>query len=159
MKNLFDIPRRAIPSMYMLGKSGVLEEDYWGKGCGFRSICEPEIAKSILHHIPETELTNNLDINSVDARYISYNVKDHYTISYHNDSCDATLIVYMYKDPDMIDRFYVDGEKVEGQWRRSSLSSYKAMLFNGHAEHGGVLIGDGVRKVLVLHFYKKKTTE
>jgi len=154
MKNLFDIPRRAIPSMYMLGKSGVLESDYWGKGCGFRSIQDSEIAKSILPYVP-TYLTKNLDFNSVDARYISYNVKDHYTISYHNDSCDATLIVYMYKDPEMTDRFYVDGTKVEGQWTRSSLSSYKALIFNGHAEHGGVLIGDGVRKVLVLHFYKK----
>ena len=149
---LFDIPRRTIPSRYSLEKSGVLEENYWGKGCGFRSIQEPEIAKSVLKSLPSTKLTRSLDTEGADIRYITYNIKDSYTIDYHNDSCDATLIVYIYKDPEIIDRFYVDGKKVEGQWRRSSLSSYKALLFNGYKEHGGVLVGDGVRKVLVIHF-------
>tara|TARA_Y100000590_G_scaffold185825_1_gene211753 strand:+ start:2014 stop:2484 length:471 start_codon:yes stop_codon:yes gene_type:complete len=150
---LFDIPRKEIPSRYSLEKSGVLVENYWGKGCGYRDILDKNIAKRVLKYLPSTTFTKNLDDADVDIRYITYNVKNSYTIDYHNDYCAATLIIYMYKDPDMIDRFYVDGNKVEGQWKCSSLSSpYKALLFNGYKEHGGVLVGDGVRNVLVIHF-------
>ena len=150
---LFNIPRRAIPSMYMLGKSGQLEADYWGKGCGYRSIREPEIAKSILQYIPKTKLTKDLDC--VDIRYIIYNLTGKYTITTHNDSCDATIIVYMYKDPKIhTDDFHIDGKALLGQWSKNNYE-YRAVIFNGYSEHGGILEGFGQRKVLVLHFYKK----
>ena len=99
---LFDVSRRSIPSIYSLEKTGILEEDYWGKGCGFRSIQEPEIAKNILKNLPSTEFTRRLNTEGADIRYITYNIKDSYTIDYHNDSCDATLIVYIYKDGNLL---------------------------------------------------------
>ena len=152
---LFDIPRRAIPSMYMLGKSGKLESDYWGKGCGFRSIRDSEIAKSVLPHIPKTKLTKNLDLDRVDIRYITYNLNGRYTIATHNDYCDVTLIVYIYKDTAIhTDDFHIEGTKLLGQWSKNN-SSYRAIIFDGHSEHGCILEGVGQRKVLVFHFYKK----
>ena len=150
---LFDIPREAIPSMYMLGKSGVLKSDYWGKGCGFRSIRDSIIVKSILPHIPKTKLTKNLDIDNVDIRYIIYNINGKYTISDHKDYCDATIIIYMYKNHKIhTDDFHIKGKKISGQW--SNNVGYRAIIFDGYSVHGGILEGEGQRKVLVLHFNK-----
>ena len=152
------IPRNIIPKKLY----GILEPPMWGKETTLLiipKIISVELFKTVMSHISLDKNTLMrlpkdcvVTPNSLTTHYIKYDISDTYEITKHNDACNLTVIVYIYKDTNVKDEFYIDGnECTEEKWNIND-DSYAVLAFNGHDEHWGKLEGKGSRKVLVFHY-------
>lgn len=152
------IPKKIIPTNF----DGKLKPEYWGKETNLTVVSKiigVELFKKILSHIsPDKTIliqlpeADDVTPSNLVTHYIEYNINDTYEITRHHDGCSLTIIIYIYKDTDVKDEFYIDGEAYnEDRWNKNN-DSYKVLSFNGYIEHWGKLTGKGERKVLVFHY-------
>ena len=105
--------------------------------------------KNTLMRLPKDCVTTP---DNLTTHYIKYDISDTYEITKHDDGCNLTMIIYLYKDTNVKDEFYIDGKECkEERWNLND-NSYGVLSFNGHDEHWGKLEGKGSRKVLVFHY-------
>ena len=152
------IPKNIIPKKLY----GEYEPAMWGEETTLIIIPENigvKIFKKVMSHIsldkktlPWPFLKDCVFTHSLTTHYIKYDISDTYEITKHNDSCNLTMIIYLYKDTNVKDEFYIDGnECTEERWNIND-DSYAVLAFNGRTEHWGKLVGKGSRKVLVFHY-------
>ena len=83
------------------------------------------------------------------VHHIKYTLKKNkYDITKHQDSCRFTVIIYLNKDNDVKDRFWVNNNEVKENLWNSDKGKYKAIIFWGNADHHGEILGNGNREIL-----------
>lgn len=133
-------------------KRGDEHPDYWDDDSGFSEIIDqegtiPERIISSLHSVDEDFLAR-LRRKKYDIREIRYTRPTN--VEPHTDNCEFTIIVYLYKHPSIIDRFYIEGEHVDGLWSEDE-ETCGVLVFNGYKEHWVEMEGEESREILVLH--------
>ena len=77
-----------------------------------------------------------------------YNVNNEYEIEQHVDSSKYTLIVYLDKDPNITDEFWVSHKKVQESFWSEDKEKYKCIIFWDNIPHKGNIFGKGKREIL-----------
>ena len=142
------IPKSIIPD----DLEGKLEDEVWGEETSLIVIPSDigiNIFKNIVSHLP---LDIVFDENNLTTHYIEYNIKKSYEITKHKDYCDITVLVYLDKDEDIKDTFYVCDKKCRKEKWDIQENSYAVLAFNGWDDHWGNLKGTGFRSIMAFHY-------
>ena len=152
------IPKKIIPTNF----DGEVKPGYWGRETNLTVVSKTigvKLFKKMLSHISldktimDSPEADDVTTSNLLTHYIEYNINDRYEITRHHDNCTLTIIIYIYKDMNVKDEFYINDERYnENRWNEND--SYKVLAFNGYNEHWGKLTGKGIRKVLVFHYDK-----
>lgn len=154
------IPKAIFPNHF----NGHVKHGYWGKETTLTVVPKKvgiNLFKKVLSHISldktimDSPEVNDVTTSNLLTHYIEYNINDNYEITRHHDNCTLTIIIYISKDTDVEDEFYLKNERCnEHIWNWNENNSYTVLAFNGYIEHWGKLTGKGERKVLVFHYDK-----
>lgn len=140
---IFEIPKNIIPNLENENKWEKFDEE-----CNRRNVDLKHILKQIIDY-------SNLKIEPNDMKttvhHIIYNLKyGEYRIENHQDFCYYTLIVYLNRDDNIEDEFYINDVLVEKHIPQ--IDNFRCTLFWGNSPHHGVINGIGKRQVLCFFF-------
>ena len=149
---IVNVPRELIPSTEWLSSNGKLEDNFPVDGCSRRWLDDEIIVedKILIFGAIDYPL-NMLILDDMNIQFIDMNIDGEHEINSHEDDCQGTLIIYLHKDEEIEDDFWVEDKKIEGRWDYDK-HNYKALLFEGNVEHHGFLRGTGKRQLLVFFF-------
>ena len=153
---VFDIPKTLLPSIEELDKVSehIIERSYWGEETNMAHLEDFFVEEDVWQLFSESLICSNITIEDFQCQYIKYNIDGEYVIEKHMDNVYATLIIYLEKDRNIEDEFWVNDKKIEGRWKNND--NYQALFMIGYQPHNGILRGNGERKVLVFFFNKKE---
>jgi len=139
--HLFTIPKNYIPKLSKLTN----EWDKYDDNCYRNNInIEKDVIYSIINCQPNLK---NCNIDNYTTHYIKYNITEKYTIDEHVDSSDITIIVYLNKDENIRETFYVNNINTKHNWRNNKYKYHSLIMWN-NPKHKGTITGSGKRNIL-----------
>ena len=128
---ILNIPKSLVPSIEDLDEFSKhhLQKEYWGKETDMCEIKDCFREKDIWKFFQKSLIWGHLDTKDFSGHYITYNVDEEYVIDEHDDNMYATLLIYLEKDEEMEDEFWVEDHKIEGRWENDG-ENYQALLFD-----------------------------
>ena len=140
---LFNTPKKYIPQLSKLN-------GFWDKfdnNC-FRKDVNLDI-NNIYSIIKCQPYFVNEKIKNYTSHYIKYNISGAYKIEEHTDSSDITIIIYLSKDSNLADEFYVDNVNTKITWNNQKYN-YDSLIMWNNSKHYGKISGFGKRDILCL---------
>lgn len=149
---VYDINKSLIDECFKSTDLGKIEYCQYDEFClhGEMKI-EEDLVKRIYH---TTGLKQNIDVASTKVNHTQYNIEKIYELDSHLDYCPITLIVYLKKDPSVVDEFCVDKTHVTEERWNPQPNHYTALVMwtvekDGQGpEHEGYFKGKGYREVM-----------
>ena len=148
--SVFHIPKNIINDM--LKKNNMSNWEKYDENCLRAKI---KLVKSDIKYLYElTNLQFNINYNETVCHYIKYSINNKYSISKHKDYCKITIIVYLDKDPDIKEKFYIENNLLNiNPWSKNTNTYGALVMWCKNDEgllHQGELIGSGKRNILCL---------
>ena len=101
-----------------------------------------------------TNLPYPIKQNTNIYHYIKYNINKSYDLSPHNDGCKITIIIYLNKDQNIKENFYIENKLVKENYWSENNDTYGCLVMwsddNEGANHYGKILGSGSREILCL---------
>ena len=145
--NLFTIPANVISScLAVLREHKFTDVDVYDKTTTRFTVTDKNIIDCIQPLCDCSNQTVNLNLATI--HYIKYELNGNYEVTPHTDVCDNTIIIYMDKDPNIRENFYVENNMISGD----SLWKFRGLHMKNESKHWGHYSGKGVREVLCIFY-------
>ena len=140
---LFTVPKNTIPKLSLYkGDWEKFDEHCFRKNVDLKS-------KNIYSILKCQNLFQNYKIKNYTVHYIKYNICEYYSIEKHQDSCDITIIIYLNKEDNISDTFYVGDINIQNNWSNHK-NHYDSLIMWQNPMHHGEIIGNGKRDILCI---------
>ena len=148
--SIFDIEKHKIDKL-ICDKKNTLKWDKYDEHCHRAEIKLPIDMINNIYQL--TGLKYKIDVKQTLCHYVKYDVNSQYMIDKHDDHCKITVLIYLSKDDNIVDKFLIEDTLVNTNkcWNTEK-NLYGCVCMWSDDEFGPVhsveITGKGLREIL-----------